>query len=129
MGRTSLDRPMGTGDYIRPHGVLRIPRQVNPSERMEGPVPTGESFPRGYAGRHGSTPQGPEGPSGKDDGGRVVFDLLGLLRNKRDKEELAHAKRATSAGEEEVKGLTMELRAIDQENHIAAKVHAAFRGE
>lgn len=58
-----------------------------------------------------------------------MLDLLGLLRIKRDKEELAHAKRATEAGEKEVKALTSALRAEDRENHIVARVHAAFRGE
>jgi transposase-like protein len=54
---------------------------------------------------------------------------LSILTPLTSSKELAEAKRATEAGQEEVKELTRELRKIDEENHIAAKIHAAFRGE
>lgn len=58
-----------------------------------------------------------------------MFDLFKRFRPTDDREQLAEAKRATLTASEEVKALTRELRAIEKENHIAAKVHAAFRGE
>lgn len=58
-----------------------------------------------------------------------MFDLLFFLKTKRERVELEDAKKATTAGEERGKALVQELKKLEEENHIVARVHAAFRGE